>query len=139
MVASNRSSVTIDQLRDLAKIVKQERLLKGWNQDDLAKASGLGKAYISNIENAYVNPGRKPVTPSVAAINSLAKGLGIRASILTAALNDETDEIERIPDDDRAVLAGLRNAPEEIQRAVRGLVQPYMPEGDDIPVRDVNH
>jgi len=36
--------------------VRKLRKARGWNQDDLAQHSGLGRTYISNVERARKNP-----------------------------------------------------------------------------------
>ncbi|WP_338877523.1 helix-turn-helix transcriptional regulator (plasmid) [Spirosoma sp. SC4-14] len=38
------------------KAVKQERLKKGWTQDDLAEHCRLDRSYISRIERGLKNP-----------------------------------------------------------------------------------
>jgi transcriptional regulator with XRE-family HTH domain len=36
--------------------VRELRKAKGWNQDDLAQHTGLGRTYISNVERGKKNP-----------------------------------------------------------------------------------
>jgi transcriptional regulator with XRE-family HTH domain len=36
--------------------VRELRKAKGWNQDDLAQHTGLGRTYISNVERGRKNP-----------------------------------------------------------------------------------
>jgi transcriptional regulator with XRE-family HTH domain len=36
--------------------IRELRKAKGWNQDDLAQHTGLGRTYISNVERGRKNP-----------------------------------------------------------------------------------
>jgi len=41
-------------IKELAEEIKRLRLAKGWIQEELAEASGLGRSYISQLETAVV-------------------------------------------------------------------------------------
>jgi transcriptional regulator with XRE-family HTH domain len=43
----------------LGQRVRALRKARGWNQDDLAQQSGLGRTYISEIERGLKNPSLK--------------------------------------------------------------------------------
>jgi transcriptional regulator with XRE-family HTH domain len=43
----------------LGQRVRELRKARGWNQDDLAQHSGLGRTYISNVERGVKNPSFK--------------------------------------------------------------------------------
>jgi transcriptional regulator with XRE-family HTH domain len=43
----------------LGQRVRNLRKARGWNQDDLAQHSGLGRTYISNVERGAKNPSLK--------------------------------------------------------------------------------
>ena len=43
----------------LGQRVRDLRKGRGWNQDDLAQHSGLGRTYISNVERGAKNPSLK--------------------------------------------------------------------------------
>ena len=40
----------------MGKRIRELRKARGWNQDDLAQHSGLGRTYISNVERGAKNP-----------------------------------------------------------------------------------
>ncbi len=58
-------------------VILERRHELGWTQDDLAEASGVNRAFVSNIERGERNP-------SIDTLLKLAKGLKIRLSSLIA-------------------------------------------------------
>ncbi len=59
----------------LGKNMKKIRTEKGISQGDIARALGLGRGYISNIENGKTNP-------TLSTITNLAKALGVSTNEL---------------------------------------------------------
>jgi transcriptional regulator with XRE-family HTH domain len=52
------------------RLLRKER---GWNQDDLAQHTGLGRTYISNVEGGHKNP-------SLRSLEIFAVGFGMTLS-----------------------------------------------------------
>lgn len=73
---------TVIQLSAFADIVRQTRKRKGFTQDELAKRSGLNRAYISDVERGERNI-------SLGALFSLASGLAVPPSELLTAVETE--------------------------------------------------
>lgn len=73
---------TVMQLSAFADIVRQTRKRKGFTQDELAKRSGLNRAYISDVERGERNI-------SLGALFSLASGLAVPPSELLTAVENE--------------------------------------------------
>jgi transcriptional regulator with XRE-family HTH domain len=65
--------VAIDVCIRLGRRIRELRAAKGWNQAYLAELSGLGKIYISQLEN-----GRKQA--SIRTIDVLAQSFGLTIS-----------------------------------------------------------
>lgn len=59
----------------LGKNMKKIRTEKGISQGDIARALGLGRGYVSNIENGKTNP-------TLSTITNLAKALGVSTNEL---------------------------------------------------------
>lgn len=74
-------------LCSLGYLVKQRRTALGISQEELGLRANLDRTYISGVERGVRNP-------SLTAIASLAKGLGITVSILLENLEIEADNIE---------------------------------------------
>lgn len=66
----------------LAELLKKYRIDNGLTMDDLAKSSGLSKAYISMLEKNENSRNGKPITPSIRTLKSLAKGMNITIDLL---------------------------------------------------------
>lgn len=73
--------IDIDEIDDawegFARRLKSAREAKGWSQEDLGRAVGMGQSKISDIETMGSNP-------SLATVLRLAAGLGISAHQLFA-------------------------------------------------------
>lgn len=74
----------------LGDIIKNYRAETGTSQDEIAKRSGLSKAYISILER-NINPstGREPV-PSMEAIASIANAIGVDFDVLFREINPQS-------------------------------------------------
>lgn len=59
-----------DEARKLGKNLKRIRTEKGISQGDIARAIGMDKGFISNIENGKTNP-------TLSTITKLAKAIGV--------------------------------------------------------------
>lgn len=68
---------------ELGEVVLQKRTQLGWSQDDLSDASGINRAFISNIERGQRNP-------STETLLKLAKGLKMKLSSLIAMSENST-------------------------------------------------
>lgn len=66
---------------DYGRALRTCRAMRGWDQEKVAKQSGLSKSYISLLES-----GRR--TPSVFAIKKLARGLMIPEALLHLLASD---------------------------------------------------
>ena len=64
-----------NESKKLGKNMKQIRTRKGMTQGDIVRSLGLGRGYISNIENGKTNP-------TLETIAKLAKVLGVSVSEL---------------------------------------------------------
>lgn len=62
---------------DLGKVIKEYRLTHGLSLRAFAKKCGLSHTYIDNIEKDYEPHTGKPVTPSISALQALAKGMDV--------------------------------------------------------------
>jgi transcriptional regulator with XRE-family HTH domain len=128
-----------EQFQALGRELRRLREIAGLTQDEVAKKVGRTQPYISAIEKSSASTnGGEPITPDDEVLNGLAKLFELPSSHFHALLG-RTLEIERIPNDERRIIAGYRNMPEEIRRAVEGLVGPYVPpESDDHGVIDLD-
>ena len=61
--------------KQLGQNMKRIRAKKGMSQSDIARALGVDRGYISNIENGKKNP-------TIATIQKLANALGVSANEL---------------------------------------------------------
>jgi transcriptional regulator with XRE-family HTH domain len=59
-----------DEAKKLGENLKEIRLEKGVTQTSIAKALGVDRSFVSNIENGKTNP-------TLSTITSLAKALGV--------------------------------------------------------------
>ncbi|MBT5758014.1 MAG: helix-turn-helix transcriptional regulator [Candidatus Marinimicrobia bacterium] len=59
-----------DESQKLGENLKRIRTQKGISQGDIARALGIDKGFISNIENGKTNP-------TLATISKLAKAVGV--------------------------------------------------------------
>lgn len=66
-----------DLYSSIGQVISLRRRQLKWTQDDLAAASGVNRAFISNIEQGTRNP-------SIGAIASIAEALGMKTSRLLA-------------------------------------------------------
>jgi transcriptional regulator with XRE-family HTH domain len=79
-------SLTAQQRMAFGARLRQERVAKGLSQAQLAEASGIGKTYISQIENAAMGRGRSHnLTLETAA--ALTGPLGFRVDIFWEPLH----------------------------------------------------
>lgn len=81
----NESRVKI--LLALGQVVKQRRTALGISQEELGLRANLDRTYISGIERGVRNP-------SITALVSLARGLGITIANLLENLEIEADNIK---------------------------------------------
>lgn len=81
----NESRVKI--LLALGQVVKQRRTALGISQEELGLRANLDRTYISGIERGVRNP-------SITALVSLARGLGITVANLLENLEIEADNIK---------------------------------------------
>ena len=81
----NESRVKI--LLALGQLVKQRRTALGISQEELGLRANLDRTYISGIERGVRNP-------SITALVSLARGLGITVANLLENLEIEADNIK---------------------------------------------
>ena len=63
------------QTKDLADVIRQTRKLQGLTQDDLAGLSGLGRRFISELEN-----GKQ--TAQIGKVFVVLNALGIRLEVV---------------------------------------------------------
>jgi transcriptional regulator with XRE-family HTH domain len=98
---------SVEQLKRLGDLVREARKSKSWTLDETALNSGVGRSWVSNIERAYVNPKRGPVTPSDDVLYRLSKSLDIPFESMHVALGRvEGDELDREPFIDELKQAG---------------------------------
>ncbi len=70
----------------IAKRIRSKRVEQGWTLDQLAKATGLSKGYLSQIEN-------DDKTPTLGTLTKIAFGLGLDAiSLITGEKTEQTQE-----------------------------------------------
>ena len=81
----NESRVKI--LLALGQLVKQQRTALGISQEELGLRANLDRTYISGIERGVRNP-------SITALVSLTRGLGITVANLLENLEIEADNIK---------------------------------------------
>lgn len=81
----NESKVKI--LLALGQLVKQQRTALGISQEELGLRANLDRTYISGIERGVRNP-------SITALVSLTRGLGITVANLLENLEIEADNIK---------------------------------------------
>lgn len=81
----NESRVKI--LLALGQVVKQRRTALGISQEELGLRANLDRTYISGIERGVRNP-------SITALVSLTRGLGITVANLLENLEIEADNIK---------------------------------------------
>ena len=74
-------------LKAFGYLIKQRRIQQGISQEELGFRANLDRTYISGLERGVRNP-------SLTALVSLAKGLGISVSSLLDALEVEASNIE---------------------------------------------
>lgn len=70
----------MQSIQEFGQIVRQHRLDHGLTLDALAKATGISKPYLSNIEN-----GTTPGPPSAGKLEILERALGVAAGVLVHA------------------------------------------------------
>ena len=77
--------------RLLAKRVRDARVLRGWDQSELARRAGISPSYVSRLESAAFD------RPSAERLASIAAALGRRVSDLIdpPAPPPDTDELRR--------------------------------------------
>jgi transcriptional regulator with XRE-family HTH domain len=64
-----------DEAKKLGKNLKEIRLDKGITQTSIAKALGVDRSFVSNIENGKTNP-------TLSTITNIAKALGVSTNEL---------------------------------------------------------
>ncbi|MDO4650206.1 MAG: helix-turn-helix transcriptional regulator [Eubacteriales bacterium] len=74
-------------MSDLGIIVKEYRSKYHLSMDDFAKRCPLSKGYISMIENGINPRNNKPIAPTIASMEKLAKGMDMELDALLRALN----------------------------------------------------
>lgn len=63
--------INMDKIsQKLGNNIKRIRKMKSMSQGDIFRATGMDRAYISRLENGYVNP-------TVSVLNKIAKSLGV--------------------------------------------------------------
>lgn len=67
---------------ELGQAIRRQRRAAGLSQEGLAERAGLHSTYLSEIETARVNP-------TVNVLRRIAAALGVRASALVSAAEDE--------------------------------------------------
>lgn len=103
----------------LGRLVKQRREALGMSQEDLAKAAGVDRSYISQIENDKID------SPSKAVLFALARELElplrevIEAAFLPPEPVGQVSESER----DEIQLVNLKNVLPEERPVVRDIIQ----------------
>lgn len=90
-VAYRRMVETID-LRGLGQTVRFLRQGKGWTLSDLSEKSGVGKAYISDLENNVAGK------PNIQYVFSIARALGVTLDRLIHGTSLEAPESDTVGD-----------------------------------------
>ncbi len=75
---------------NLGKIIKDYRDKHNLSQRDFAKRCGLSYTYIAMLEKGTDYRSEKPISPTLDAINKVAKGLQITLDELLTSLGDES-------------------------------------------------
>lgn len=73
----------------LAELIRSYRQENNVSMDELAKASGLSKPYISMLEKDRNSRGGKPIVPSIRTYKGLASGMGLTLDSLLKLLDGE--------------------------------------------------
>ena len=63
-------------VKEIGDKVREQRLLRGWSQEELAKRTGLSSGHISEIENGQ----RKNLQART--VKNLSRALEVRVSVL---------------------------------------------------------
>lgn len=81
---------------DYGRAVRTCRAIRGWQQEDVARRSGLSASYVSLVE-----AGKR--APSSAAVGKLAKGLDVPEALLVLLATD----VSRLPNADSTLFDDL--------------------------------
>jgi len=105
--------------------VRQLRLERRMTLDDLAGASGISRAYLSQIENGRVDPPRDDK------VRSLEEVFGERPGVLIHLAH-----MARVPEDVRGRLQNLQAAFGRAEQTLEDVFRRLPPAGSDRPVGD---
>lgn len=73
----------------IGEIIKKYRVETGMNMDDFAKRCGISKAYVSILERNFNPISKKPATPSLETIKSVAAAIQIDFNDLISMLDSD--------------------------------------------------
>lgn len=77
----------------IGELIKKYRLNHSLSMQEFANASGLSKAYIGMLEKIYNPQNKKPISPSLPKMQSIAKAMGLTIDELLPLLDDEQEVI----------------------------------------------
>lgn len=77
----------------IGELIKKYRLNHSISMQEFANASGLSKAYIGMLEKIYNPQNKKPISPSLPKMQSIAKAMGLTIDELLPLLDDEQEVI----------------------------------------------
>lgn len=130
IIMNSRKEVIPLHLSDLIKSYRAEH---GLSQRKFAQVCGLSNGYLSMLENGKNPRSDEPMSPSLSVLNSIAIGMGKTIDELIEACDDmmvslRPDTPTILHESDQLLLDSYHNAPEEIRRAIDGLLEPYSPK-----------
>lgn len=116
---------------DLADLIKQYRKEHKISQRKFAEMCKISCGYVSMLETRCNPSTGEPVVPSVTVLKNISQAIGVEIDSLLDSLSDDMvvslkpENATIIPQFDRALIESYYNAPDEIRRAVDGLLAPY--------------
>jgi transcriptional regulator with XRE-family HTH domain len=81
-IVINMDQRTLQRMHDFGREVRMYRLAKGWSQDELARRSGLHRAYVGSVERGDRNA-------TLATVWSLADALDVEPGLLVRPVAPE--------------------------------------------------
>lgn len=108
----------------LGQIIRDYRIKNGLSMGDFAKLSGISKPYVSMLEANKNSSSGKPIIPSVGTLQKVSHAIKISLNDLLRILDDEEIcvKAESLSDEQKALLSGYDNLPEESKRLVMSMV-----------------
>ena len=90
--------------------IKQFRIEKNLTMQQLADLSGKSKGYISLLEKGINPQTRKPIEPSLEAIQSIAKALNVDLEDLIS----DTEDLIRLPKLNNSIIKKITNITKQL-------------------------